>query len=111
MEPQGIGILVERLKHDLEKQEQHNKAAHKEIYERLGKLERQAPVTDHQFLQIMEAIQEIKSDLKAFKVEIETRMSVLEKAPAKRWEHLQQTILACIATGIVGFFVAKLLGG
>lgn len=111
MEPQELSVLVERLKHDVEKLEQHNTAAHTKIYDRLGVLERQAPVTDHQFNQIMTAIQEIKSDLKAFKLEIETRMSAIEKAPAKKWDSLTGTIIACITTGIVTFIVSKLLGG
>lgn len=111
MEPQELGVIVDRLKHDLEKMEQQNAAAHKEMYARLGKLEQQAPVTDHQFTQIMTAIQEIKSDLKSFKTEIETRISAIEKAPAKKWDHLQQTIMACLVSGIVGFIISKLFGG
>lgn len=111
MEPQELAIIVDRLKHDLEKMEQHNAAAHEKMYARLGKLEQQAPVTDHHFNQIMEAIKEIKSDLKSFQTEIESRISAIEKAPAKKWDHLQQTLVACLASGIVGYIISKLFGG
>jgi len=111
MDPQELSIIVDRLKYDLEKLEQHNTAAHEKIYRRVEILEQQSPVTDHQFSQIMSAIQEIKADLKAFKTEMESRISAIEKAPAKKWDHLQQTIVACVVSGVIGFFISKLLGG
>lgn len=111
MEPQELSIIVDRLRHDFEKLEQRNTAAHEKIYGRLEPLEQQAPVTDHQFNQIMEAIQEIKADLKVFKSEMESRISAIERAPAKKWDHLQQTFIACIISGIIGFITSKLMGG
>lgn len=111
MDMQEISGIIEQMRRDFEKHEDYNKSAHKDIYERLGKLESQSPVTELQFNQIMEAIKEIKEDLKAFKSDMKSEVDSIKSAPAKRWESLTATIIACLVTGIVSFVISKLIGG
>lgn len=108
MEQSELTIIIDQVKHDLEKMEQYNKSAHKDIYERLGKLENQAPVTEMQFKQIMDALQDMKADLKTFKAEIKVEIDAIKSAPGKRWESLTATIIACITTGIAAFILSKI---
>lgn len=113
-----MGIVVQRIKYDLEKLEEQHRAAQKELDSRLVKLETLAPLTTHQFDEIMVMMKDIKKDLKDFKNELDSKINgvssrtdVLEKGPVKKWDHLIQVLIASVITGAVGFCIAKFLGG
>lgn len=91
---------IERLRIELNKLDEHNISAHKEMYERLGKLENQSPKTEFQLTQILKMLEKMETDINS-----------LKDKPARRWESLVAVIISCIATGAITFLITKLLGG
>lgn len=106
MEVNELALVVSRMQADMETVQYNSKTEHKEIFERLSKLETQSPVMELQFKQIMDVLQDVKSDIKMFKDEI----NAIKFAPGKKWDKLTATIIACVATGIVTFALSKLMG-
>ncbi len=52
----------------------------------------------------------VKTDQIGEKVSgIETRLDSVEKAPAKKWEKVKETVLTSILTGVIGVFIGAIL--
>ena len=96
-----------RLRDDFDKFKEDNKKSHERIYGRVEELERQAPTTELQFRTIMDTLKDIKNDYRAIKKDIDD----LKGKPGLRWESLTQTLMLCLGTGILTFFLTRFLGG
>ena len=74
-----------------------NTETHREMYDRLRKLEIDQAETKTQYGHIMETLVSIKAD-----------MAELKSKPAKRWESVIAAIIAALAGGIVTFVLMQI---
>ena len=74
-----------------------NTETHREMYDRLRKLEIDQAETKTQYGHIMETLGGIKAD-----------MAELKSKPAKRWESVIAAIIAALAGGIVTFVLMQI---
>ena len=81
----------------LERDSEHNKAAHKEFY---GKLERSHTTV----ALIEERISQIKADTE----EIKAAVQELKAKPARRWEGLAEKVLWAVCAAVIAFLLAQL---
>lgn len=89
--------LEERINNDTKK----NTETHREIYERVRKLEIDQTETKVQYAHIMETLGSIKADL-----------ADLRSKPGRRWESIVAAALSALVGGVVAFLLLKLgLGG
>ena len=85
------------LEERLESVNAKNTDTHREMYDRLRKLEIDQAETKTQYGHIMETLVSIKSDV-----------AELKSKPAKRWESVIAAIIAALAGGIVTFVLMQI---
>lgn len=85
------------LEERLESVNAKNTDTHREMYDRLRKLEIDQAETKTQYGHIMETLVSIKAD-----------MAELKSKPAKRWESVIAAIIAALAGGIVTFVLMQI---
>lgn len=99
-EPCADLTRLEQQVKDLQKQ---NGSDHKELRDRLSQVELTNAIQNERYDAILE-----KLDALAQKHDrLNAKLEALEARPAKRWDKLTETVLACIATAILAFLCGR----
>lgn len=81
----------------LEEEAEHNKASHKEFYEKLEKSHTSVAVIEQRLEQIKEDTAEIKGTVHS-----------LEAKPARRWESIVDKALWAVCAAVIAFLLARI---
>lgn len=84
----------------LEKDSERNQITHKEYFSRFEESNINGARSDEKYINLLAMMSEVKKTV-----------DELVAKPAKRWDGLTQTLIACAGTGILTFLITKLLGG
>lgn len=87
--------LVPRIE-ALERDNEHNKEAHKDFYTRLEASHTAVAVIDSKLLQIKEDTEEIKASVQEMK-----------DKPAKRWDGIVEKAIWAVVAAVITFMLAK----
>lgn len=94
---------VEALEGQVDELGAQNASSHKDIYTRLGALERSEAVQEVHYKNIMVKLdKDIPAKIDGLSVKIEA----LEKKPGKRWELVVSSALSALVTGVVVYLLA-----
>lgn len=88
--------LVPRIE-ALERDNEHNKEAHKDFYARLESSHTAVAVIDSKLLQIKEDTEEIK-----------TTVQEMKDKPAKRWDGIVEKAIWAIVAAVIAFLLARI---
>ncbi|MEY8389588.1 hypothetical protein AALC17_20440 [Oscillospiraceae bacterium 38-13] len=80
----------------LEDEIEHNKAAHKEFYEKLERSHTSVALIEQRLDQIREDTAEIKNSVQ-----------MLKEKPAKRWEGLVEKALWAVCAAVIAFLLGR----
>lgn len=89
----------------------------KEIWERLTSVEQSVKSAHHRIdtqQELINSVSSLASEVKYIRVdmnEVCKDVDELKSKPNKRYELIVTTIITAIASGVVGFFISKLIGG
>ena len=83
--------------------EQHGKS-HRNIYDRLGKLETTTAVQEEKLDTIGEKLDDIQADSKIILQKVET----LEAKPARRWESMVEKAIWAVCAAVIAWFLARM---
>ena len=90
-------VIAHKLE-SLEKSMKSGSENFREIYQRLGILERAKDVTEYQYAEIKKLLEEMKSDI-----------SDLKDKPRKKYDMIIGVLVTGIIMSFIGYFAAKLL--
>lgn len=88
---------AESIEKELSEHKRHSREDHKEIFERLNKLEGYQRQTETQFGQIMQSLGSLQADITNLKMK-----------PAKRWDQIVEKIIMLVISGVTLFLLAKI---
>lgn len=100
MEPCTDLTRLEQQVKDLQKQ---NGEDHKELRDRLSKVELTNAIQNERYDAILEKLDLLTQRHDTLNAKLET----LEAKPAKRWDKLAETVIACIATAVIAFLLGR----
>lgn len=86
----------------------------KQAHKRLDTLSHSLENTDNKIENIYEltiSVKEIATEMKAMRedvAKIDNRVHTIEEKPTKRYDSIISTIIGCIVTGIVTYFLVKM---
>lgn len=92
---------IETLSKQLDSYINSSRETHKEIYNRLNKLEISDGAREQQFTSIIEKLDNTNDMITS----IQTIVDELRLKPGKRFDKLTETILTVLASGIVGYIL------
>ena len=87
---------LDKLAQEVQSFRDQNSDTHKEIFQRLNKLEQGEAAQNVQYSNIM-----LKLD------ELTKKVEALEAKPAKRWDKLLETVLVAVVTGVVAYLLGR----
>lgn len=94
---------VDNIESQLDEFQTQNGSSHKDIYNRLGALERSEAVQEVHYAAIMNKLdKDIPAQINGLSAKIDT----LERKPAKRWETTIAAVISAVVSGVVMFFLA-----
>ena len=88
----------------LEKEINHNKEAHKEIYKKLEESHTDVALNEERIKQIKEDVEEVKKDTK----EIKKTVQEIKEKPAKRWDGLVDKAVFTLVGVVITYILARL---
>lgn len=96
--------LNEQILRELEEHKTRSHETHTQIFERLNKLETSSAELKTQYNAIMDKL----NDLSLRITDMISRVTNIERKPAKRWEGTVDKIITVIVGGLIGALLVKL---
>lgn len=108
-------MIQEQIQRELEEHKSRSHETHKEILERLNKLETGSAKLEEKYSSIMSKLEELSTQITTQMTQITAQMTALtaritdlERKPAKRWDSVVDKILTAAVAALVGALLIRL---
>lgn len=85
--------IIEELKRDADR----NSDQHREFYNKFNEQSTAIKISEERYTNLLSCLNEIK-----------VAVNELKEKPAKRWDSVVMTIISCLVTGVIAFFLARI---
>ena len=97
-------LVQEQIRRELEEHKSRSHETHKEILERINKLEMGSAKLEEKYTAIMSKLDELSVQITS----LITRINDIEKKPAKRWDGIVDKVLTALVAALIGALLIKL---
>lgn len=97
-------LVQEHIQRELEEHKSRSHETHKEILERINKLEMGSAKLEEKYTAIMSKLDELSVQITS----LITRINDIEKKPAKRWDGIVDKVLTALVAALIGALLIKL---
>lgn len=98
-----LTVRVDNIESQLDEFQTQNASSHKDIYNRLGALERSEAVQGERYTAIMS---KLDKDIPTKIDGLSAKIDALEQKPTKRWEAVIAALISAAVTGVTVYLLA-----
>lgn len=92
--------IIEELKRDADR----NSDQHREFYNKFNEQDKAIAISDERYTNLLQSMNRLENSIN----NISICLTDLKDKPAKRWDNVVTTIISCIVTGVIAFFLARI---